>query len=200
MEVSDTYLTVEKKSEGIYKEKGSKFIAYIFPVENEAQIKEHIEELKKQHHSARHHCYAYRLGFHDKETFKYNDDGEPSNTAGKPILGQLLSFDVTDVLAVVVRYFGGTKLGVGGLMTSYKKATADGLANSNIVEKVVQKQISVTCEYPLLNSAMRIIKEMELDVAEQTFDMDCQIIANVRQALYSQALSRLNNLEGIVAK
>ena len=133
---SDTYLTIEKKSETLYKDKGSKFLTFAFPVQNDQQIKEVLTQLKKEHPSANHHCYAYRLGA-DKLNFRANDDGEPSNTAGKPILGQIQSNDLTNILIVVVRYFGGTLLGVGGLIQAYKNSAAEVLKVSHIIEKFI---------------------------------------------------------------
>ena len=136
--MEDTYKTIEKPSEGLFKDKGSKFISFAFPVDNEEEIKEIVQSIKKEHHSARHHCYAWRLGA-DQLLFRANDDGEPSSTAGKPILGQIQSFDLTNILIVVVRYFGGTLLGVSGLINAYRNAALDAINQAEIVEKLVEK-------------------------------------------------------------
>src|ERR1035438_4724191 len=140
----DNYKTISSSSQGIYKEKGSKFIAYTFPVKTETEIKAHIEKLKKEHHSARHHCYAYRL-HPDKSVYRMNDDGEPSGTAGKPIFGQIQSNDLTDILIVVVRYFGGTLLGVSGLINAYRSAAVEVLKNSTFINKTVIEKYQVMC-------------------------------------------------------
>jgi len=179
--ILDTYKTITKPFEGeIYKEKGSKFYGYAFPVTDENQIKEFIEQLKSQHHKARHWCYAWRLG---EETirFRANDDGEPSNSAGQPILGQLVSFDVTNVLVVVVRYFGGTKLGVGGLITAYRAAAKFVLEEANIIEKTIDVYFKLTFEYEFLNKIMRVIKDKNLRVNNQVMEMNCIFEISVRK-------------------
>jgi len=159
----DTYKTISAPSEGLYKEKGSKFIAYAFPVKSETEIKEHIIRLKKEHHAARHHCYAYRL-LPDKTVFRFNDDGEPSGTAGKPILSQIQSNDLTNILIVVVRYFGGTLLGVGGLIKAYRTASIDVINNSKIIIKTVNELYQVSCNYDNQNDVIKIIKHENLKV------------------------------------
>ncbi|PCI10725.1 MAG: YigZ family protein [Flavobacteriaceae bacterium] len=177
----DTYKTIEKSFEGeIYKEKGSKFYGYAFPVSNENQVKEFIEELKAQHHKARHWCYAWRLGA-ETIRFRANDDGEPSNSAGNPILGQLVSFDVTNILVVVVRYFGGTKLGVGGLITAYKTSAKYVLSEAKIVEKTIDVYYKLTFEYEFLDKVMRVIKEKHLRVNNQVMEMNCIFEISVRK-------------------
>lgn len=195
MPTSDTYRTISCEAEGLFKDKGSRFIAYAYPVSGEDAIREHIQKLKKEHHSARHHCYAYRLGA-DMKNFRANDDGEPSNSAGKPILGQIHSLDLTNVLVVVVRYFGGTLLGVGGLIHAYREAAADVLANAEIVEQMVEVDISVRFEYPFMDQVMRIAKELGLNIIDQTFDMDCIVKMRVRKTLASQVYGRLSDIEG----
>ena len=181
MQNSDTYKTIEKSFEGeIFKDKGSKFYGYVFPVSKESQVKEFIEQLKSQHHKARHWCYAWRIGA-ETIRFRANDDGEPSNSAGQPILGQLISFDVTNVLVVVVRYFGGTKLGVGGLITAYKTSAKLVLETAKIVEKTIDISFKLTFEYEFLDKIMRIIKEKNLRVTHQVMEMNCAFEISVRK-------------------
>jgi uncharacterized YigZ family protein len=176
---NDTYLTLEQPCEGIYREKGSKFLAYVFPVRNEEQIKEHLETLRKKYYDATHHCYAYRLG-RNGETWKANDDGEPNHTAGTPILNQLKSQTLTQVLAVVVRYYGGTKLGVSGLIHAYKTATAEALQEARIVEKIVKQPFILRFEYLQTNEVMRLVKDYQVDIIAQEFDNACKMEIAVR--------------------
>jgi len=191
----DTYLTIARPSEGLYKEKGSKFIAYAFEVRDENDVKRQLEEIRRQHPQARHVCYAYRLGI-SGETYRYNDDGEPSGTAGKPIFGQLLSFNVTYILIAVVRYFGGTKLGVGGLIAAYKEAAKDALLSANIVEKIVTRTIDFTFDYAKMNDVMRFLKQHQLDF-EQYFDETPRIVAHIRLCDAEQITAKLANIESI---
>ena len=187
----DTYQTIAVPAEGIFKDKGSKFIAYIFPVNSEAEIKEIIVKLKKEHHTARHHCYAYRL-MPDKSVFRSNDDGEPSGTAGKPILGQIQSNDLTDVLIVVVRYFGGTLLGVSGLIKAYKSAALDAINNSEIIIKTINETIEITCTYEQLNNVMRIVKQENLIILYQIpKGSQINIAVEVRKSNYEKVLGLL---------
>lgn len=180
-EIKDTYRTITKASpETLYKEKGSKFLGYAFPVTNEEQIKEHIDALRKEHHNARHWCYAWQLG-KSYEHYRANDDGEPSNSAGMPIYGQLQSFDVTNVLVVSVRYFGGTKLGVGGLIQAYKTSAQLALQASNIVERTIDVAFQLHFEYPEMNTVMRIIKDENLNITKQELTLDCKIDLAVRK-------------------
>ena len=165
----DTYKTIAAKSEGIYKEKGSKFIALAYPVTTEDEIKEIIAGLKKEYYDARHHCYAYILG-PDKSAYRQNDDGEPSDTAGRPIYGQLLSKDVTNVLLVVIRYFGGIKLGVSGLINAYKTAAKDALDNITIIEKTIDEKYRVTFDYTEMNSVMQILKDPFVQINNQSYE------------------------------
>ena len=165
----DTYKTIAAKSEGIYKEKGSKFIALAYPVTTEDEIKEIIASLKKEYYDARHHCYAYILG-PDKSAYRQNDDGEPSGTAGRPIYGQLLSKDVTNVLLVVIRYFGGIKLGVSGLINAYKTAAKDALDNNTIIEKTIDEKYRVTFDYTEMNSVMQILKDPFVQINNQSYE------------------------------
>ncbi len=181
MEEKDTYRTILKPSEEtLFKDRNSKFFGYAFPIETEDDVKTHIDALKKQHHSARHWCYAYQLG---KEIVKYrtNDDGEPSNSAGMPIYGQIQSYDVTNVLIVVVRYFGGVKLGVGGLINAYRTGAQMALAASKIVERTINIDFLVSFDYPEMNKVMRIIKEKNLNIVTQKLELNCQITISVRK-------------------
>ena len=174
-EIKDTYNTIENTVENIlFKEKNSKFIGYAFPITSENEVKIHIENLKKDHFSARHWCYAYQIG---TETFKFraNDDGEPSNSAGMPIYGQIQSFEITNVLIVVVRYFGGVKLGVGGLISAYKTTAQLTLEEATIVEKTIDKHFKITFDYKNMNKVMRIIKEKNLDIVNQKMELNCEI-------------------------
>ena len=171
----DTYKEVKIHTTGIYKEKGSKFIAYSYPVYSEEEIKEKLEIVKKLEHSARHFCYAYILN-PDKSAQRANDDGEPSSTAGKPILGQILSNDLTNILIVVVRYFGGVKLGVPGLIRSYKTAASEAIQEATIVTKTIKEQYKVSFKYPQMNNVMRLVKEYDLEVINTDFQIDCKLI------------------------
>ncbi len=177
----DTYKTILKPSEEVlFKEKGSKFFGYAFPVLSEEDVKENIENLKKQHHSARHFCYAWQLG-KSYEHYRANDDGEPSNSAGMPIYGQLQSFDVTNILIVVVRYFGGTKLGVGGLIQAYKTTAQMALETCKIVEKTIDDNFLLKFEYPEMNTVMRIIKDEDINVVHQKMELGCEFQIAVRK-------------------
>ena len=179
--IIDTYLTVElEKGDILYKEKGSKFIGYVFPVTNENDVKTHIEELKKKHHSARHWCYAWRLGI-EQIIYRANDDGEPNNSAGQPIYGQLLSKNITNVLLVVVRYFGGTKLGVGGLINAYKTTAKLTLDESLIIERTIDVNFQITFEYKDMNKIMRIIKENNLKTLTKKMELKCEFLISVRK-------------------
>lgn len=179
---NDTYKTIDKASdEVLFKEKNSKFLGYAFPISNEDDVKHHLELLKKQHHSARHWCYAYQLGTQESTiTFRANDDGEPNNSAGMPIYGQIQSFEVTNVLVVVVRYFGGVKLGVGGLISAYKTAAQMALEASTIINKTINVNYIISFDYKHMNKVMRIIKEKQLQIVNQTLELDCQITISVR--------------------
>lgn len=176
----DTYKTLKKPSEEILlKEKGSKFFAYAYPVCSEDMIKARLEQLKKQHHTARHWCYAWQLG-KNYDRYRANDDGEPNNSAGMPIYGQIQAFDLTDVLVVVVRYFGGTKLGVGGLIQAYKTAASMALEQSKIVERTIDVDLRLIFEYPEMNTVMRIIKEENLEIVAQQLQLNCEVTIAVR--------------------
>lgn len=177
----DTYKTITKPStETLFKERGSKFYGYAFPVTTEDDVKECLEQLKKQHHTARHFCYAWQLG-KNYESYRANDDGEPSNSAGMPIYGQLQSFDVTNVLVVSVRYFGGTKLGVGGLIQAYKTSAQLALEASKIVKRTIDEEFMLIFEYPEMNTVMRIIKDENLKITNQILELSCRIEFSVRK-------------------
>lgn len=191
----DSYLTIAEAAEAIYKERSSKFLAYAFPVESEEEVKLHLEALRKEFFDATHHCYAYRLGA-EGELFRANDDGEPSSTAGKPILGQLLSANITNCLVVVVRYFGGTKLGVSGLIQAYKESTAEVLAVSHIIEKTVDRVIKVEFDYISMNGIMRVVKELSPRIEEQHFDNICTMTLRIRESEAEQLIAKLEKVEG----
>jgi uncharacterized YigZ family protein len=193
---SDTYLTIEKSTEAIFKDKGSKFLAFAYPVENDHQIKEILNQLKKEHHTANHHCYAYRLGA-DKMNFRANDDGEPNNTAGKPILGQIQSNDLTNVLIVVVRYFGGTLLGVSGLINAYKNSAAEVIKASTIIEKQILFNYTIQFYFEDLNDVMKLLKQLDCKITSQQFDNNCEISFSIRKANSEQCEEKLKKIEGL---
>ncbi len=177
----DTYKTITKPSEEtLFKDKNSKFLGYVFPVHSEEDVKNYLEQLKKKHHSARHHCYAWRIGTEEIK-FRANDDGEPSNSAGQPIYGQILAFDLTNILIVSVRYFGGIKLGVGGLINAYKNSAKLAIEASEIVEKTIQKELELNFSYELMNKVQRVIKEQHLQIVKQTLELDCTYKISVRK-------------------
>ncbi|WP_459211656.1 IMPACT family protein [Aquimarina rhabdastrellae] len=181
MEIKDSYKTIDIPNEEVlFKDKNSKFFGYAFPVTNEEQVKDHIEALKKQHHAARHWCYAWQLGT-EKLRHRANDDGEPSNSAGQPIYGQIQSFDVTNILIVVVRYFGGVKLGVSGLINAYKTAAQMALEACEIVEKTINIDFEIVFEYKNMNKVMRILKEHQINITNQKLELDCRIYISVRK-------------------
>jgi uncharacterized YigZ family protein len=196
MEVNDLYRTVDQPAEGIFRDKGSKFIAYIYPISAETEIKAILQQLKAEHPKARHHCWAYRLGM-DTSNYRINDDGEPSGTAGRPILNSLLSSELTNIFVVVVRYFGGTLLGVPGLINAYKSATIAAIENSNIIEKTENVVYSVKCDYLQLNQVMRIIKETDLVVKSQSFDLECSFLLEVRKATAEILRAKLAQVDQI---
>ncbi|WP_134088221.1 YigZ family protein [Olivibacter sp. XZL3] len=195
----DTYNTIEKPAEGLFKDKGSKFIAYAYPFGDPGDLKNVIAEIKALHPKARHHCWAYRLTT-DRSVFRLNDDGEPSGTAGRPILNALLSQDLTNIIVVVVRYFGGTLLGVPGLINAYKSATQDALSQAQIIKKTVNDVYKVTFDYLQMNEVMRIVKEDALTVLKQTFDNNCSLVFEIRQKEVNETLGRLQSLSGVKVK
>ena len=190
----DSYQEVVASSEGLFKDKGSKFIAYAFHVKDEDEVKSRLAEIKKKEYAARHHCYAYILN-PDKSAQRDSDDGEPSNTAGKPILGQILSNNLTNTLIIVVRYFGGVKLGVGGLINAYRNAAAAALENIVIEQRFVKEVFSVYFQYPEMNNVMRIVKDLNLNVIEQNFELECQLTFSIRksQSEKMQSIFALNH-------
>ena len=190
----DTYKTITALAEGIYTEKRSKFIAMALPVRTLEEIKEHLERYQKQYYDARHVCYAYMLG-HERKDFRANDNGEPSGTAGKPILGQINSNELTDILIVVVRYFGGIKLGTSGLIQAYKAAAAEAIAAAEVIEKTVDDDVEVAFEYPFMNDVMRIVKEEEPQIVSQSYDMDCLMRLRIRRAMMPRLHERLSKVE-----
>lgn len=196
---TDTYKTIAAPSQGIYREKASKFLAFAFPVTTEDQVKEELTALKKLHFSSNHHCYAYILGF-DRSAFRINDDGEPSGTAGRPIYGQILSYDLTNVLIVVVRYFGGTKLGVSGLINAYKTVAADALSHAKIIEKQVHEIYAVSYNYEMMNVIMRLVKEEEWEILSSSFDNDCTLELSIRKSKVESFIGKLSRFENVSRK
>ena len=196
---NDVYRTIEADAEALFKEKSSKFLCFAYPVTTEEQIRERLEVLYKKYYDATHHCYAWRLGPRG-ESFRANDDGEPSSTAGKPILGQLLSHEITDCLIVVVRYFGGTKLGVSGLIEAYKTSAAEVIAAAKVVERTVDERIEVRFSYMAMNEVMRVVKDLQPKIVEQCFDNLCTMTLTIRQSLSEQLLTRLSKVEGAQAE
>ncbi|MCL6295981.1 IMPACT family protein [Jejuia spongiicola] len=190
----DTYKTISKSTESIlFKDKNSKFFGYAFPVTTEDDVKFYIKKLKKEHHAARHWCYAYQIG-KEKTIYRANDDGEPNNSAGMPIYGQIQSYNVTNILIVVVRYFGGVKLGVGGLINAYKTTAQLTLDASNILKKTINVDYLITFDYKNMNTVMRIIKEKSLNIINQKLEMDCQITISVRKKEANQIFEIFNHL------
>ncbi len=192
--VNDCYLSIAEPSQGLYKEKGSKFLAFAYPVEQEDQAMEIVANLKKEYFDARHHCYAYRIGL-TGDKWRMNDDGEPSSSAGRPIYGQLLSNELSDILVVVVRYFGGIKLGVPGLIRAYKSATADAIANAEIIEKIAVEFFTITFDYLQMNDVMKVLKEMNMTTISQSFDLTCTMEVRVRLTQIEQFYESLKNTQ-----
>lgn len=190
---SDSYFTIETNSEGIYKDKGSKFIAYAYPVKNEEEIKSHLQKLKKEHVGARHFCYAWRLG-PDKQSWRANDDGEPNNTAGKPIYSQIQSNDLTDILIVVVRYFGGTLLGVSGLINAYKLAAADAITNAAVIEKFIYYQYKLIFDVNDVNAIMRLCKDLQADIISQDYSENYTMVVNIKKSLSDQLEEKIKTI------
>jgi uncharacterized YigZ family protein len=195
----DTYFTIQNPAEGTFRDRGSKFIAFAYPINSEADIKEILTRLKTEHPKANHHCWAMRLGM-DRSVFRINDDGEPSGTAGRPILNTLLSRNLTNIVVVVVRYFGGTLLGVPGLINAYRKATEEALATAIIIEKTVNDIYTISFDYGQMNEVMKVVKDDNLATSNQIFDTQCSITIAVRKLQVNQVLAKLNNLEGVAVK
>ena len=192
----DTFITIKSPSEGYYTEKRSKFLAFAFPVSTIEEIKNKVAEFQKKYYDAGHVCYAYMIGS-DRTVFRANDNGEPSGTAGKPILGQINSNNLTDVLIIVVRYFGGVKLGTGGLIVAYRLAAAEAIANAEIIEKKVELSVSFNFEYPYMNDVMRIVKEEGPAVVAQEFDNDCEMTLRIRKDNMPKLIARLEKVESL---
>ncbi len=192
----DKYRTVNAIAEGLYKEKGSRFISFIYPVKTEEEIKDILTEIKTKYYDARHHCYAYCLGA-NRERFRANDDGEPSSTAGKPILGQIVSNDLSNVLVVVVRYFGGIKLGASGLIQAYRDAAANAILHAEIVERTVDEEIRIRFTYVVMNDVMKVLKEEEPEVLSRNFEMECEMTLSIRQKDMPQLKERLLKIESL---
>lgn len=195
----DTYRTIKTPSEGLFKDKGSKFLAFAYPISSESDIKPIVAKLKAEHTKANHHCWAMRLT-PDRSVFKLNDDGEPSGTAGRPILNILLSRDLTNILVVVVRYFGGTLLGVPGLINAYKQATDDALNQATVIEKTVNDIYTINFNYLQMNDIMRLVKDENITIMHQQFDNDCTLHVSIRKMQVSTVLAALDKIEGIVVK
>jgi uncharacterized YigZ family protein len=195
----DTYKTIHELSEGVYRDKGSRFIAYLYPINSENDLKDIIINLKAEHPKARHHCWALRLS-PDRTVFRLNDDGEPSGTAGRPILNTLLSKELTNILAVVVRYFGGTLLGVPGLIHAYKSATIDAINNAIIINKTVTSIFRINFNHSQMNEVMKIIKEEDLNIQNQDFDLKCSLILEIRQSQVNKVLGKLEKVDGLMWK
>ncbi len=193
--IDDTYKSISGPSEGLFKDNGSRFIARAYPVETEAEIKAIVSSLKKEYHDARHHCFAYRLGYR-REIFRANDDGEPSSSAGRPILGQIDSLGLSDVLVVVIRYFGGIKLGIPGLIRAYRTATADALANAGIIHKTAASRFRLTFGYTEMNSVMKVLKELGLAALECDFGMQCSLETCVRLTLVDTFKEMIGKIGG----
>lgn len=194
--MNDTYQTIGRLSTGLYKEKMSKFISFAIPVNTSDEVKEQLEKYQKTYHDARHLCWAYMLG-HERADFRSNDNGEPSGTAGKPILGQINSFGLTNILIIVIRYFGGVKLGTSGLIVAYREAAMDAIKDNEIIECLVEEDIRINFEYPFLNEVMRIVKEEEVTVISQYFDLDCDMTLRIRQSAISRLTARLLKVESL---
>ena len=192
--VEDSYRTIKELSEGYYSEKRSRFISYAIPVRTIDEVKAEVARLRKEYYDARHVCWAYMLGA-DRKTFRANDDGEPSSTAGKPILGQINSNELTDILVVVIRYFGGIELGTSGLIVAYRTAASEAIASATIEERTVDEDITVVFEYPYLNSIMRIVKEDSPAIIAQKFDMDCEMTLRIRKSEADRLRNRLQKVE-----
>ena len=191
--IKDAYKSIAARSEGLFKDNGSRFIAFAFPVETPDQVKSIVDSLKKEYHDARHHCYAYRLGYRG-DVFRANDDGEPSGSAGRPILGQIDTLGLSDVLVVVVRYFGGIKLGIPGLIRAYKTSTADALSQAEIIEKVAGKNWQLSFDYLSMNAVMKVLKDMDLPQKDQLFGTDCSLVTRVRLSAEQTFRDRLEGI------
>ena len=199
MEIEDSYKSIAAPSDGLFKDNGSRFIALAYPVETEEAVKEIVAGLRKEYHDARHHCYAYRIGLKG-EVWRASDDGEPSGSAGRPILGQIDSMGLSDILVVVVRYFGGVKLGIPGLIRAYKTSTADALANATVVEKVAGRNYSIIFDYMNMNAVMKVLKDMDLPQTGQEFGETCSLSTRVRLSQDDSFKKRLKDAAKLIEK
>jgi len=196
MRSSDIYKTIKSVSHGLYKEKGSKFVSIAFPVKNETEIKMFLDEIRKEHHDAKHHSYAYAIG-PDASSWRAYDDGEPSGTAGRPILGQIKSFRVTNVLVIVPRYFGGTLLGTGGLINAYKSAAGSALSNAEIIEHVMLQKCDLIFPYLAMNDVMKIIKDEDIIQSAPSFDLECKLTVRFRSSETEKIKAKFSRIEGL---
>ena len=196
---SDTYKTIKSASHGIFKDRGSRFISYAYPVHYEEEIKKHIDKIRKENYDASHHCFAYMIG-QERMIWRVSDDGEPSGTEGKPILGQINSFGLTNILVVVSRYFGGTLLGVSGLINAYRSAAASAIQNAVIIERTVQEYYEIRYPYDSMNDVMKLLKEEDIGQSEQVFDMECRIMLNFRVLSKEKILRCLSKIDGLKYK
>jgi len=192
----DTYLTIEKPAEGDFRDRGSRFLAFAFPINSGSDIKPILAQLKADHPKANHHCWAMRLGI-DRSVFRINDDGEPSGTAGRQILNVLLSKNITNIIVIVVRYFGGTLLGVPGLINAYRSATKEALNTAAIIEKTVNDVYTIGFEYQFMNEVMRIIKEDNLTILDQQFDNACSVKISIRKMQVNRSIDRLEKIDNV---
>jgi len=194
--MTDQYKTIRNKSEGLFKDRGSKFISIAIPVGSETVIKEELEKIRKEYHDARHHCYAYKLGTGD-DKWRVNDDGEPSGTAGNPIMGQIKSYGLTNILIIVVRYFGGTLLGTGGLINAYRAAARESLENAEIIHRTVNCSYKLLFGYPVMNEVMKLVKDENLEQSDQVFEIDCKMKVRFRASLEKRIIERLRLIKGL---
>jgi uncharacterized YigZ family protein len=196
---SDTYKTIKSPAEGLYKEKGSRFVSVAIPISEVESVKIIIDKIRKEHREARHHCYAYIIG-HDRNTWRVNDDGEPSGTAGRPIMGQINSFGLTNLIIVVSRYFGGTLLGVSGLINAYRKSAESALQNAEIIERTLQEYYEIAYPYAVMNDVMKILKDESIEQSKQSFALECRILINFRVSAKEKILHRLSRIEGLESR
>lgn len=193
---SDTFLTLAGESNGLFKDRNSKFLYYAFPVRSEEEVKERQAELKKKYYDARHHCYAFVIG-RDGDFFRASDDGEPNHTAGDPILGQIRSHNLTNTLIIVVRYFGGTKLGVSGLINAYKTSASMAIEENEIIEEQVKERVSIHFPYPVMNDVMKLVKQYELEILDQEMTLDCKMTLEFREKLKETVLETLEDIQDL---
>lgn len=196
--IEDTFKSIGAPSKGLFKDNGSRFIALAYPVSSEEQVREIVSALKKEYHDARHHCYAYRIGY-KRDRWRANDDGEPSGSAARPILGQIDSLELSDILVVVVRYFGGIKLGIPGLIRAYRTSTSDALSNARIILKTATSPIRIDFEYLCMNPVMKVLKDMGLSPSRQEYGTMCSLDVDVPLSKEEALLSRLSQIPGCIA-